>query len=126
MYYQILADLVAVIHFGFIVFALFGGLLALRWRWMPWLHIPALSWGIGIEFLGWYCPLTPMENSLRQASGDAGYTGGFIEHYLLPIIYPEGLTREIQLLLGLILVVANLVVYFTVWHRHQSRKKSHN
>lgn len=119
MFYQVLADLVVVLHFTFIVFALFGGLLALRWSWIPWLHIPAVAWGAGIEFLGWYCPLTPLENSLRQSAGDESYSGGFIEHYLLPIIYPEGMTREIQLVLGGVLVVINVVVYAIVWHRHR-------
>ena len=123
MHYQVFADLVAVLHFAFIIFVLFGGFLALRWVWAPWFHLPAVAWGMGIEFLGWYCPLTPLENALRQASGEEGYTGGFIAHYLLPIIYPEGLTREIQIILGGVLVVINLVVYLIVWHRHRIRSK---
>ena len=118
MIYQILADFVVVTHFAFILFVLFGGLLVLRWSKTIWLHLPAMAWGLGIEFLGWYCPLTPLENSLREASGEAGYGGGFIEHYLLPIIYPAGLTREIQLVLGSIVVLINIVVYMIVWHRH--------
>jgi hypothetical protein len=119
MQFQILADLVAVVHFAFIIYVLFGGVLALRWTWVPWVHLPAVAWGMGIEFLGWYCPLTPLENSLRTMAGDQGYSGGFIEHYLLPVIYPDGLTRNIQLLLGGILVIMNLAVYAIVWRRHR-------
>ena len=122
MVYQVLADLVALGHLAFIVFALVGGLLALRWRWMPWAHLPAAAWGAAVEFFGWFCPLTPLENSLRRASGSAGYSGGFIERYLMPIIYPAELTREFQLLLGCILVVLNLAVYLSVWRRLRTRK----
>jgi len=122
MLYRALADLVALTHLAFIVFALFGGLLALRWRWIPWAHIPAAAWGAAVEFFGFFCPLTPLENSLRRAGGATGYSGGFIERYLMPIIYPEGLTRELQLLLGFALVVLNLAVYLVVWRRFRSRK----
>lgn len=117
---MILADLVGLIHFAFIVFALFGGLLALCWRWTPWIHLPAVAWGAGIEFFGGVCPLTPLETSLRRASGEAGYTGGFIERYLMPIIYPAELTRETQLILGCVLVGLNLVVYLVIWDRRRS------
>jgi len=121
MVYRVFADLVLLSHLGFIVFALFGGLLALRWRRVPWIHLPAAIWGASIEFFGWICPLTPLEDSLRRASGSAGYTGGFIEHYLIPIIYPAELTREVQLILGCVVVVLNLAVYFLVWRRLQVR-----
>ncbi len=122
MLYRTLADLVALTHLAFIVFALFGGLLALRWRWVPWAHVPAAAWGAAVEFFGCFCPLTPLENSLRRASGSAAYSGGFIERYLIPIIYPEELTRGLQLLLGCLLVVLNLAVYFVVWRRRRTRK----
>ncbi len=123
MLYQVLADLVALIHLTFIVFALLGGLLALRWRWVPWAHLPAAAWGAVVEFLGWFCPLTPLENSLRRASGSAGYSGGFIEHYLTPIIYPAELTRELQLFLGCTLVILNLAIYLAVWRRLRMRRR---
>ena len=93
MLYQALADLVVLIHVAFILFALLGGLLALRWHWMPWAHLPAVCWGTAVEIFGWFCPLTPLENSLRRASGAAGYSGGFIERHLLPMIYPAEFTR---------------------------------
>jgi len=124
MFYQTLADLVALIHFAFIVFAILGGLLALRWHWVPWAHIPAVVWGTMIELFGCFCPLTPLENSLRRAGGSAEYLGGFIERYLMPLIYPEALTRELQLVLGGVLVAFNLVVYLVVWRRFQARKAS--
>jgi len=117
VFYRILAALVAMAHFAFIVFALFGGLLALRWRRAPLVHVPAVLWGAAVEFFGWFCPLTPLENLLRRAGGSADYSGGFIERYLLPLIYPEALTRELQLLLGLVLVLLNLSVYHVVWRR---------
>ena len=122
MLYRTLADLVALAHLAFITFAVFGGLLALIWRWVPWVHVPAVAWGAAVEFFGWFCPLTPLENLLRPASGSAGYSEGFIEHYLMPIIYPEELTRELQMLLGCALVVFNLAVYFVVWRRRRIRK----
>ena len=122
MLYRTLADLVALAHLAFIIFALFGGLLALYWRWAPWVHIPAVVWGTAVELFGWFCPLTPLENWLRRASGSAGYSDGFIERYLMPIIYPEELTRELQLLLGCVLLVLNLAVYFVVWRRYRTRK----
>ena len=117
MTHKILADLVVVLHFLFIVFAIFGGVLALRWRWIPWLHLPCVTWGAAVELTGRVCPLTPLENSLRAAGGAAGYPGGFIEHYLLAVIYPASLTREIQLALAGILLSLNAAVYFFVWRR---------
>ncbi len=121
MLYRALADLVVLTHLAFIVFALVGGLLALRWRWVPWVHLPAAAWGASVEVFGWFCPLTPLENWLRRASGSAGYSGGFIERYLMPIVYPAELTRELQLLLGCFLVVVNLAIYLVVWRRRPPR-----
>jgi hypothetical protein len=121
MLYKLLADAVAVLHLLFVAFAVAGGLLALRWRWMPWLHLPALAWGATVEFTGWICPLTPLENRLRAAGGEAGYSGGFVDHYLLPLLYPAALDREMQLALGLGLLAINAVAYFLVWRRSGSR-----
>jgi hypothetical protein len=117
-----LADAVLLVHLLFIVFAIGGGLLALRWRWMPWLHLPALAWGVTVEFTGRICPLTPLENTLRRAGGAAGYAESFIERYLLPLIYPGALTRELQLVLGGALLLINVVVYALVWRRRHRRK----
>lgn len=108
---RVAADLVVLLHFGFIMFVLAGGLLVLRHPRLAWLHLPAVAWGAGIELSGGICPLTPLENALRRAAGEAGYAGGFIEHYLLPLIYPAGLTREVQIALGLFVLLANVLVY---------------
>ena len=121
MPYLILADLVVGVHALFVAFVVAGGLLALRRPWVAALHLPAAVWGALIEFRGWICPLTPLENSLRAAAGEAGYQGGFIEHYLLPVLYPAGLTREVQLVLGSAVIVVNLVVYgFLLARRRRS------
>ena len=117
MLYQLLADLVVLSHLAFILFAALGGLLALRYRWVPWVHLPAASWGAAVELFGWFCPLTPLENSLHRASGAAGYSGGFIERYFMPVLYPAELTREFQLFLGCTLVLLNLAIYLAVWRR---------
>ena len=122
MVYRVLADLITLAHFTFIVFVLLGGLLALRWRWVPWVHLPAAAWGVTIELCGWFCPLTPLENLLRRASGSAGYEGGFIEHYLMPIIYPANFTRELQLLFGCFLAVLNVAIYLAVWRRLRTHR----
>ena len=106
-----LADLVLVVHFLFIAFVVAGGFAAVRWPRLAWAHIPCFAWGALIEFAGWICPLTPLENDLRIASGQAGYSGGFIEHYLLPVIYPGALTREMQIWLGLSVLALNAVAY---------------
>ena len=119
MTYSWLADLVLLVHLLFIVFAVGGGALALRWRRMPWLHLPALAWGATVEFTGWICPLTPLENALRRAAGSATYSATFIERYLMPVIYPGELTRELQWALGVLLLVINGVVYAVVWRRRK-------
>ena len=116
MIFRILADLVSIIHFLFVVFVLLGGLLTLRWSWMPWLHLPALGWGAIVALCGWYCPLTPLENALRRAGGSEPFAGGFIEHYLLQILYPAGLTRSGQMVMGATAVAVNLIVYGLVYH----------
>ncbi|HXG12674.1 MAG TPA: DUF2784 domain-containing protein [Gemmataceae bacterium] len=111
MGYQLLADLVVVAHFAFILFVLGGGLLVLRWRRLIGLHLPAAAWGAFVEFSGWTCPLTPLEVWLRQRAGGTGYQSGFVEHYLLPLIYPAGWTPTVQLAAGLFIVVVNGVIY---------------
>lgn len=115
MLHQTLANLVLTVHAAFIAFAVLGGLLVLYRRWVRWLHLPCMAWGATVVAMGWTCPLTPLENSLRQAGGAQGYTGGFIEHYLLAVIYPEGLTRELQVVVSAVLLTVNAVVYFAVW-----------
>ena len=113
MYFRLAADGVLLLHLGFILFALVGGALAARWRWMPWVHLPAMAWAVFVEFTGRICPLTYLENDLRLRAGQSGYTTSFIEHYLLDVIYPAGLTRELQFGLAATVVVVNIAIY--VW-----------
>lgn len=119
MIFRLLADIVLVLHLLFIAFVAAGGFLALRWPRLAWLHVPCAVWGILIELYGWVCPLTPLERTLRRQGGAAGYEGGFIEHYLLGVIYPAGLTRETQVLLGVAVVAVNLVAYALVLRRRR-------
>lgn len=121
MLYRVLADGVVALHLAFILFAAGGALLALRWPRILWLHAPAAAWAVAIELWGWICPLTPLENHLRRLSGAAGYETGFIEHYLVPVIYPALLTREIQVLLGLLVLVGNAALYAWIWRRSRAR-----
>ncbi|WP_088148291.1 DUF2784 domain-containing protein [Achromobacter denitrificans] len=120
MDYRLLADLVLAVHGLFVAFVVFGGLLALWKRWIAYLHLPALAWGALVIGMGWICPLTPLEVSLRQRAGDQGYDGGFIEHYLVPLIYPEVITRETQIILAVLLVAGNLLIY-ALWARRGRR-----
>ena len=120
MLYDFLADAVVVLHLLFILFAVLGGLLVLRWHKLIWLHIPIVTWAVLIEINHWICPLTPLENWLREQAGNAGYSDGFIEHYIIPIIYPAGLTTEIQLILGLSVLAINIPIYG--WYIHRKRK----
>ena len=113
------ADLLVAIHFAFILFVILGGLLVLRWRWIAWLHLPAAAWGAAIEFFGWICPLTPLENRLRAAAGQAGYAHGFIEEYIQPIVYPAGLTADIQIWLGVGVIAINGLIYAWVLRRRR-------
>jgi hypothetical protein len=108
---QIAADFIVFLHFLFILFVVFGGLLLFKWKWAAWLHVPAAVWGALIEFVGWVCPLTPLENKLRLAGGDEPYSVSFIEQYIAPLVYPSGLTRDIQVELGIGVVVINVVIY---------------
>lgn len=124
MWYSLLADFTLFIHLGFILFVVAGGLLAFRWRAAMFVHLPAAAWGALIEFGGRPCPLTPLEQWLREQANEAGFRGDFIGHYLLPIIYPGSLTREIQIGLGIGVVAVNLIVYGWVWQRMRSRRRS--
>ena len=117
MTYRVLADAVLVLHFAFIAFALLGGLLVVRRPWLAWLHVPAAAWAAGIAFFGGICPLTPLENRLRVAGGEAEYEGGFIQHYLGELIYPDWLTREIQVALGVIVLAINVIAYARLLRR---------
>jgi hypothetical protein len=119
MLYHALADLVLGLHLAFIIFVVAGGFLAFRWRWAPLGHVPAAIWGVYIEASGGFCPLTPLENSLRQSAGASGYSGGFIEHYLGPVIYPAGLNQGVQFLLAGLVLGINLLVYWAVWRRNR-------
>jgi len=119
--YRVLADLVLVIHLAFVLFVVLGGLLVPRWPRLAWLHLPAAVWGVLIEYSGWICPLTPLENSLRVKGGEAGYTTGFIQHYIQPTLYPSGLTRPTQLVLGSIVLLLNLAAYAIVFRRSRDR-----
>jgi hypothetical protein len=123
MYYKIAADLVVLLHLGFIGFAVAGGLLVLKWRPVAAIHIPAAVWGALVELQGWYCPLTPLEQYLRQAAGQYAYSGDFVERYLLPVLYPADMDRQMQMLLGAAVVVMNLVLYAWVAIRLRRRHK---
>ena len=121
MIFRLLADAVLVLHLGFILFVVLGGFLVLRRLRLAWLHVPVVLWGAAIEFGGWICPLTPLEQWLREQGGEAAYTGGFIEHYLTSLIYPEGLTRNIQLLIGAGVLAINAAIYLRLWQRRRAR-----
>jgi len=115
--YRQVADLVLLLHLGFVLFAVLGGLLALRWPRLLWIHIPAVIWAAAVEFFGWICPLTPLENWLRSRAGGGSYPGDFIAHYMVPILYPEGLTREVQIALGFFVLLINIIIYGWIYRR---------
>jgi hypothetical protein len=119
MTYRWLADFVLVLHAGFVAFVMLGGLLVLRWPRVAWVHLPVVAWGAGIEFAGGICPLTPLENHWRRLAGEAGYGGGFVEHYLLAALYPHGLTRTVQVALGLLVLGVNAALYARAWRRRR-------
>jgi hypothetical protein len=111
MLWRVLANVIVFVHLLSILFIVFGGFLTWRWRWLAWVHVPFAVWGMMLEYFGWICPLTPLENHFREKAGLAGYSGGFVEHYLLPVIYPENLTVNTQLVLAAIVLVVNLIAY---------------
>jgi len=115
MLYKLAANAVALSHLAFILFVVFGGLVVLRWPRLAWLHVPAAIWGAVVELGGLPCPLTRVENALLRRAGAAGYDGGFIAHYLFAIIYPAGLTRGVEIILGIIVIVLNAGVYVRVF-----------
>jgi len=123
---RVAADLLVTVHFSFIVFVVLGGLLVLKWRWVAILHIPSALWGVLIELKGWICPLTPLERQFRETAEGEGYTGGFIDHYIIPLVYPEGLTQEMQISLGVMVLAVNLFVYGLVLANRMNRKESDN
>ena len=123
MVYGFLADFVVMLHACFVLFVMLGGFLVLWKVSLAWYHVPAVMWGAGIEFLGWVCPLTPLENMLRVRGGDAGYANGFIEHYIVPILYPAALTRKMQIGLGMIVLGVNIAVYLTLWQKSRKAEK---
>ncbi len=121
-----LADSVVLLHMGFVVFVVAGGLLALRWKRMAWLHVPCAVWGAWVEFVGWICPLTPLEIWLRRRAGEVGYETGFVEHYVLPVLYPSELTRSTQVALGIAVVVLNVALYTLIWRRWRASRISNS
>ncbi len=125
MVYQALADFVLIVHLAFVIFVVLGGLLVLRWRQLAWAHVPAFLWGALVEFTGWVCPLTPLENWLRQKGGGLAYRTDFIQHYILPVLYPAILTRGLQIFLGLLVVTVNLGLYgWILWGAPKVRRNS--
>ena len=123
MWYRIAADSVLVLHFAFVLFVALGGLLVFRWQWIAWVHLPIAIYGAAIEFVGFICPLTPFENWLRRSSGEAGYAGDFIGHYITAVLYPSGLTRGMQLVLGAGVVPLNVIDY-AIWLRRRRQVQS--
>lgn len=117
MTYRLVADVTVVVHALFILFVVLGGVLAWRWRWIAWVHVPSAAWGALIEFAGWTCPLTPLENHFRRLAGQAGYTGGFIEHYITSLIYVEDWSLGVRLALGTFVVVVNAFAYWRYFAR---------
>lgn len=124
MYAHLAANVVLLFHLGFILFALLGAALAFRWRWIPYVHLPAAAWAFFVEATGRICPLTYLENNLRNQAGLSGYSEGFIEHYLLPVIYPTGLTPAIQIWLAVVVVATNVLIYTQLLRRRAAQGRS--
>ncbi len=121
MTFRILADATVVLHLGFVLFVVLGGVLVARWPRVVWVHLSAAGWGAWVEFAGWLCPLTPLENWLRQQGGGPAYSASFIEHYLVPILYPSSLSRELQWGLGILVLIVNAAVYLVIFRRRARR-----
>lgn len=118
---SLLADLLVLLHLAFVAFVAAGGVLVWRWPRLAWAHLPCAAWGALVSFAGWVCPLTPLENRLRELGGGTGYRGDFVARYLLPVLYPEGLTREAQIVLGALVVGVNVAAYVVGWRRRGRR-----
>jgi hypothetical protein len=125
MRYSVAADALVIAHLAFIMFVMLGGLLLLKWPRLIYLHLPAVAWGTLVELRGWLCPLTPLEQHYRTLAGETGYSDSFVQHYLLPLIYPAGLTRDVQTLLAMCVITINLVIYAVMYVKYQrnSRRK---
>ena len=121
MIFRLAADLLLLLHLLFIAGVVLGGFLVLRWPKLAWLHIPVVIWGFTIELLGWICPLTPLEQKLRVMAGDGGYGGGFIDHYLVPLIYPDGMTVGTRMIFAALVVAINLAIYLRLWWNSRKR-----
>lgn len=111
MLYRLLANAVVIVHVMFVAFVVFGGILAWRWRRIAWIHVPTVLYGATIEFVGWVCPLTPLENHFRRLAGQSGYAGGFIEHYIIPVLYPTDWTISLRVILGTLVLGVNGLAY---------------
>ncbi len=122
MVFRFLADAVVIFHLAFVAFALFGGLLVIKWKRLAWIHIPSAAWAVIMEFTGMICPLTPLENYFRNKGGLSGYDTGFVEHYIMPILYPESLDSSLQIVLGILVIVVNAGIY--AWVFRQSKQKN--
>jgi hypothetical protein len=120
--YRVLADAVVVVHVAFVLFVVFGGWIVLRRPRVAWVHLPAVAWAVVLELAGWICPLTPLENRLRRAAGGGGYEGGFIEHYVVPVLYPDRLTRSVQVGLVVFVLSINAAVYLWIVLRWRRRR----
>jgi hypothetical protein len=116
--YRLLADAAVLAHLLFVAFVVLGGLLVVRWKWLAWIHLPAAAWGAWIEFAGWICPLTPLENWLRTKGGESAYASGFVEHYIVPVLYPAALSRELQWVFGGLVLAVNAMIYAVVLRRY--------
>ncbi len=124
MFYTLAANAIVLLHLGYVMFVVIGGLLVFRWRWISLLHLPAVVWSVLLELRGWLCPLTPLELMFREAGGQAGYSGGFIEHYILPVLYPVDLDRTMQIAIGSFVIVINLALYGWLLWRLKNRYKT--
>lgn len=121
MRYRFLADLIVIFHLSFVIFSVFGGFLVCKWKRLAWLHVPAFLWAALIEFAGWVCPLTPLENRLRELAGASPYHTDFVAHYLLPLLYPAALTRTLQIILGFLVLSVNGGIYgWLFWRAKQN------
>lgn len=123
MFYSFLADFVVLLHACFVLFVMLGGFLVLWKPAIAWCHIPAVLWGATIEFMGWICPLTPLENMLRARAGRTGYETGFVEHYIVPVLYPAELTKKMQIGFGIIVLGVNVTIYLILLHRIRKADK---